>query len=206
MRSLIFCGVLLGSISVQAAVKSDTAAPDFALPGHDGNTYQLSKFKGQYVVLEWFNNDCPYVEKHYDAGYRNMQNLQQKWITKARSEGKNLMWLAIVSSAPGKQGHLTAEQAKAIRDSERKAHMTAILFDQDGKVGRLYDAKTTPHMYVIDPAGQLRYQGAIDDQPSARVASLKGASNHVDLALTSLFAGKGVATKATKPYGCSVKY
>ena len=199
-------GTLLVATVGLAAPKVGQPAPNFSLPGNDGKTYELSKLKGKYVVLEWFNDDCPYVEKHYDETKRNMQNLQKTWAEKAKKEKKELVWLSIVSSAPGKQGHLTAAQATNLKEKERKAHMEAILLDPSGKVGKMYDAKTTPHMFVIDPAGKVQYMGAIDDKPSARLASLNGANNYVSNALTQLFEGKAVAQTSTKPYGCSVKY
>lgn len=188
-----------------AAPEVGKMAPNFSLKGHDGKTYKLSDMKGQWVVLEWFNNECPYVEKHYHADFRNMQNLQQKWISEGNSKG-TLNWFAVASSAPGKQGHLTPTQAKEIRDKERKANMTAILLDESGNVGKLYEAKTTPHMFIINPKGTLVYNGAIDDNPSAQTSSLKGAKNYVNSALEALFDSKAVAMSTTKPYGCSVKY
>lgn len=200
---LIFAMLSMGQAF--ATPELGKTAPDFQLKGHDGKTYQLSSLKGQWVVLEWFNNECPYVEKHYNAEFQNMQKLQKQWIDKGQQKG-TLNWFAVSSSAPGKQGHLNAKQAKDIRDTERKAHMTAILLDESGEVGKLYEAKTTPHMFIINPKGLLVYNGAIDDQPSARVSSLKGAKNYVTAALTALFDNKAVAQGTTKPYGCSVKY
>lgn len=188
-----------------AAPTVGKTAPDFSLKGHDGKTYKLSDMKGQWVVLEWFNNECPYVDKHYHADFRNMQNLQKKWIEEGKKKG-NLNWFAVASSAPGKQGHLTPKQAKMIKEKERKANMTAILLDETGKVGKMYDAKTTPHMYIINPKGELVYNGAIDNNSSAQTSSLKGAKNYVSSALTALFDNKAVAKSTTKPYGCSVKY
>ena len=197
--------ILFLSGSALAAPKVGKMAPDFSLKGHDGKTYKLSSLKGQFVVLEWFNNDCPYVEKHYHEKARNMQTLQMKWAEKAKKAGKKLTWLSVVSSAPGKQGYLKAKEAKQIRD-QRKAHMTAILMDPSGKVGKAYEAKTTPHMFLIDEKGILRYDGAIDNKPSARLSSLDGASNYVATGLDSMMLGKTPAVSKTKPYGCSVKY
>ncbi|SMF46405.1 redoxin domain-containing protein [Pseudobacteriovorax antillogorgiicola] len=178
-------------------------APTFSLPGHDGKMYSLEKFKGKHVVLEWFNNDCPYVDKHYHEKYRNMQTLQKNWTGK-----KDVVWLAIISSAPGKQGYLTAAQATKIKEEARKAHMTAILLDPKGTVGRMYNAKTTPHMFIIDPQGILRYDGAIDNKTSPRLAALKadGLQNYVSDGLGNLMASKSVNPSKTEPYGCSVKY
>lgn len=202
--SILLC--LVFSVSAYGSVKIGKSAPDFTLKGHDGKSYTLSDLKGKFVVLEWFNNDCPYVRKHYDAKYRNMQKLQEKWIEKGKKGGKDLVWLSIISSAPGKQGYVSAKEASQIKEQERNAYMDAILFDPTGKVGKMYGAKTTPHMYIIDPKGTLEYMGAIDDKPSARLSSLDGAKNYVDKGLTTLFAGKEIKETSTKPYGCSVKY
>jgi peroxiredoxin len=199
-------GGLLLAAPGYGAPKIGQPAPEFTLPGHDGKTYDLKALRGKYVVLEWFNNDCPYVDKHYDGKVRNMQTLQRRWIDEAKKSKKELVWFAIASSAPEKQGHLTAKEAKKIRDEERNAHMTSILLDPKGAVGKLYDAKTTPHMFVIDPKGVLRYDGAIDDKPSTQLSTLKGAKNYVTESLSSLFEGKAIAKEQSTPYGCSVKY
>ena len=198
LLALLFCH------SAWANVEVGKAAPNFKLPGHDGKTYELSGLKGKWVVLEWFNHECPYVKKHYNSEFMAMQNLQKKWRAEGKKD-KGLIWLAVNSSAEGKQGHLTKETAPTIA-AERKANMNAILLDPSGSVGKTYGAKTTPHMYIINPEGTLVYNGAIDDQPSAPVASLKGAKNYVTAALTSLFAQQAIAEPSTKPYGCSVKY
>lgn len=203
--SLVIITFLL-SFNAYAVLKINQSAPDFSLAGHDGKTYKLSDFKGKFVVLEWFNNDCPYVDKHYHEDARNMQKLQKNWIDKAKASGKELIWFSVVSSAPGKQGHVSAKEAAEIKTKTRAANMTAILLDPKGTVGREYSAKTTPHMFVIDPKGMLRYNGAIDNKPSARLSSLKGAQNYISAALKSLFSGAKVAKASTKPYGCSVKY
>ena len=207
MFKIMFAAVfgLLLSYPSFGAIKVGSTAPDFSLKGNDGNTWNLSKLKGSYVVLEWFNNDCPYVEKHYDEKKKNMQTLQKKWAMEAKKAGKKLTWLSIVSSAPGKQGHVNAKEATAIKN-ERTAHMAAILLDPEGVVGRRYQAKTTPHMFLIDDKGVVQYDGAIDDKPSARLSSLDGAKNYVTLGLNSILAGKKLATSKTKPYGCSIKY
>lgn len=180
-----------------AALKPEDKAPDFTLPGHDGKTYKLSQFKDKTVVLEWFNKDCPYVRKFYDA--KAMQ-AQQKEVT-----GKGIVWLSIVSSAPGKEGALDAAAATKLA-TDWGMGATAILFDNDGKVGQMYGAKTTPHMYVINKKGQLAYMGAIDDRPSATKKSLEGATNYVTAALTAVEKGEKVKNASTTPYGCSVKY
>lgn len=180
-----------------ALPKPGEGAPDFKLTGADGKTYSLSQYKGKTVVLEWFNKDCPYVRKFYDS--KTMQGLQKA------TTGKGTIWLSIVSSAPGKEGAIDAATAtKLVKDWEIGS--TAVLFDTKGTVGQLYGAKTTPHMFVIDKAGRLAYQGAIDDQPSATKKSLEGAHNYVSDALTALEKGETVKTASTTPYGCSVKY
>ena len=179
------------------AAKVGEPAPAFRGTDTRGQVHALSDFKGKFVVLEWHNQGCPYVKKHYSSG--NMQRLQKEWT------GKGVVWLTVISSAPGAQGHVTAEQADAyVR--ERQAAPTAVILDASGEIGRAYDAKTTPHMIVIDPTGRLIYDGAIDDKPTTDVADVASAQNYVSAALAAAMAGKPVATAATKPYGCSVKY
>lgn len=173
------------------------AAPAFTLKDVEGKSHSLSSFKGKYVVLEWTNHQCPYVVKHYASG--NMQKLQ-KW-----AKEKGVVWLTILSSAPGKQGYLEPSQAKQLMKEQGFAS-AAYLFDTDGKVGKAYGARTTPHMYVIDPKGTLIYMGAIDDKPTANQADIPGARNHVVKALEEAMAGKPVSVPSTQPYGCSVKY
>ena len=172
-------------------------APEFSAMGADGKSHALSDFRGKFVVLEWLNHECPYVKKHYDT--QNMQGLQMEMT------GKDVVWLSINSSAPGKQGHMTAEEAKAKQESSG-AKSTHIILDSDGKVGRLYEAKTTPHMFVVDPAGELIYKGAIDDQASFDKASVEGAKNYVRQCASEAMAAGAVSEPATKPYGCSIKY
>lgn len=173
------------------------AAPDFALPDAGGRIHSLSGYRGKWVVLEWVNYDCPFVKKHYGSG--NMQKQQQA----ARDKGA--IWLSINSSAPGKQGHFEGvELTKRILDA--KAASDAYLLDGDGKVGKAYKAKTTPHLFVIDPEGRIIYSGAIDDKPSTDPADVAGAMNFVEAALESGMAGKPVATASTASYGCAVKY
>lgn len=172
-------------------------APQFTLKDTSGKEHSLSDFKGKVVVLEWVNHGCPFVKKHYGA--KNMQKLQ-----KAATE-KGAVWLSICSSAPGKQGHMSAEEAAAMT-ADVGSSATAYLLDEDGKAGKAYNARTTPEMFVIDSNGVLQYMGAIDDKPSADAADIEGAVNHVEKALEEVFAGKPVTTATTKPYGCSVKY
>ena len=172
-------------------------APNFSLPDADGKARSLSQYRGKTVVLEWTNHDCPYVRKHYSSG--NMQ-AQQREATK-----DGVVWLSIVSSAPGEQGHVTGAQAKQLTAS-RNASPTAVLLDPKGAVGRLYGAKTTPHMFVINPQGRLVYAGGIDDVATNKVEDLKRAKPLVRLALADVKAGRAVATPASRPYGCAVKY
>ena len=183
--------------SLHAAATVGQPAPAFTLTDTKGTTHSLADFAGKTVVLEWFNHECPFVKKHYGAG--NMQRQQ------AAATGKGVVWLTINSSAAGKQGHVNAEQANAIL-GEWKASPTAFLLDHDGTVGQAYGAKTTPHMYVIDGEGVLRYNGAIDSNPSADPADIPGATQYVEAALGDLAANRAVARGTTQPYGCSVKY
>jgi cytochrome oxidase Cu insertion factor (SCO1/SenC/PrrC family) len=172
-------------------------APDFSLVGIDGKTYKLSDYAGKYVVLEWNNPDCPFVRKHYGSG--NMQALQKRYV----DEG--VVWLTICSSARGKQGYYEPDALKPML-KKLKVASTAYLRDPEGTVGRLYAAKTTPDMFVIDPKGVLIYAGAIDDKPSTNLDDIKGARNYVAACLDAAMAGKAVATASTASYGCSVKY
>lgn len=197
----IFCLVVIGADAF--AVKSGDPAPDFELVSSDGKTVKLSDNKGKIVVLEWLNYGCPFVKKHYSPEVKNMQNLQSKYT------GQGVVWYSIISSAKGKQGHSTAAEA----NKDRKEHgsaATAVLLDEKGTVGRLYGAKTTPHMYIVDGTGKLVYQGAIDDRPTSEPADIKGARNYVSEALDHLMdkkqAGKPLAVSASNPYGCGVKY
>jgi peroxiredoxin len=192
---------LLTCVAASAAFSEDlkvgSAAPAFTLKDSTGKEHSLADFKGKFVVLEWFNEGCPFVKKHYTSG--NMQKLQGEYT------GKDVVWLSINSSAPGEQGHMTSESAaKTIDDWKIKS--TQILFDHDGKVGKMYGAKTTPHMFVIDKEGKLVYQGAIDSKPTPNTADVAGAENYVKVALDNTMAGKPVENASTKPYGCSVKY
>jgi peroxiredoxin len=197
---LLFIALLTATVaSLQAAGSPDvgTAAPSFSLKDSNGRGHSLSDFKGKYVVLEWFNPGCPFVKKHYESG--NMQKLQQAYTD------KKVVWLTIDSSAPGKQGHLTPEEAQK-QLAAWNMHPTALLLDADGMVGREYGATNTPNMFVISPDGKLIYKGAIDNKPSADQADIAGATNYVKVALDESMAGKPVATATTRPYGCGVKY
>lgn len=191
----LLTALLLSSSAM--AVETGTMAPDFEAKDHTGTSHKLSDFKGKHVVLEWYNDECPYVEKHYDAG--NMQKLQKEFTA------KGVVWLSVNSSAKGKQGNLSEESAKKLIE-KRKSAQTAILFDHDGNIGKAYEAKTTPHMYIINPEGKLVYQGAIDDQASANPKTLENAKPLFANALNASIAGKPIENATNKPYGCSVKY
>jgi|KBSSwiStaDraftv2_1062776.scaffolds.fasta_scaffold356064_1 hypothetical protein len=183
--------------AAHAAPAIGQPAPGFSAVDAEGRTRSLAEFKGRIVVLEWHNEGCPYVKKHYGSGA--MQSLQ-----KSATAG-GVVWLTVISSAPHTQGYLAGEAAKGWK-AKYGASSTALLLDPAGKVGHAYDARTTPHMYVVDKAGKLAYMGGIDDKPVADPASLKGAKNYVTAALADLKAGRPVATPVTKAYGCSVKY
>ncbi|MEE4375937.1 MAG: thioredoxin family protein [Candidatus Competibacteraceae bacterium] len=182
---------------VQATPSVGEPAPEFTGTDSNGVSHKLSDFRGSNVVLEWTNHECPFTQKHYRTG--NMQQLQKEVAA------QDIVWLSVVSSAPGKQGHVTPEQANELTKS-RQAAPTAVLLDSDGTIGRLYGARTTPHMYVIDPEGTLVYMGGIDDKPTADSADIEGAKNYVRVALNALSEGQPVESAVTRPYGCSVKY
>ena len=181
-------------VTAQAAVGQP--APAFSAVDTQGQARSLDQYKGKWVVLEWTNHECPFVKKHYGG---NMQSLQKAYTA------RGVAWLTIISSAPGKQGHVSPAQADQLT-RERGASPSAVLLDPDGKVGRAYGAKTTPHMFVVDPSGKLVYAGAIDDTPSTDPADIATARNYVSAALDAALAGKPVPTAASTPYGCSVKY
>jgi len=175
----------------------DKPAPTFSGIDTNGAKISLADFAGKPVILEWTNHECPYVQKHYNSG--NMQSLQRE-LTEA-----GVTWISIISSAVGMQGHVSAEQANRLT-TERGAYANFVLLDENGDIGRLYNAKTTPEMFLIDEQGVLRYMGAIDDKPSAQPKSLKGAHNYVRSAWTAFSTQTEITPTATKPYGCSVKY
>jgi peroxiredoxin len=174
-----------------------SAAPDFSLADAKGETHSLSQYKGKYVVLEWFNPQCPFVKKHYGSG--NMQKLQQEYTN------KGVVWLTINSNAPGTWGALTPDQAEE-KMTEWKTHETALLLDSGGKAGRAYGAKNTPNMVVINPDGKIVYEGAIDSKATPNAADIPSSLNYVKVALDESLAGKPVTTARTKPYGCAVEY
>jgi peroxiredoxin len=189
--------LLAAAAFAHAAPEIGKPAPEFTLKDETGAARSLADYKGKTVVLEWFNYGCPFVVKHYAS--QAMQDLQKA----ATDDG--VVWLSIVSSAPGKQGSLTTDEAAA-KKTELGMSSTAILLDADGKVGHLYEARTTPEMFVINGEGTLVYKGAIDDKPSPSPVTLKGATSYVKNALAAVKAGKPVEPAETKSYGCSVKY
>ncbi|WP_295884493.1 thioredoxin family protein [uncultured Thiohalocapsa sp.] len=192
-------GLVAALVAGTAAAAPEVGKPAPAFTGTDttGKTWNLADLRGTPVILEWTNHDCPYVVKHYESG--NMQALQKE-ATEA-----GYTWLSVISSAPGKQGHVSAGQADALTES-RGAAPTAVLLDPEGNIGKAYGARTTPHMYVIDADGTLVYMGGIDDKPTTDIADVEGAENYVRLAMAALAAGESVAKAVTRPYGCSVKY
>lgn len=195
LLSIIIFTVL--SLPCFASVNTGEAAPDFTLTDTYGKTHSLAEFKGKTVILEWTNHECPFVKKHYESN--NMQQLQKKYTD------KDVIWLSIISSAEGKQGFVSGEKANQLTAS-RKANPSFVLFDTDGKVGKSYNAKTTPHMYIINADGKLIYKGGIDSIQSTDQADIAKAVNYVDKAMTEHLAGKAVSESNTAPYGCGIKY
>ena len=178
------------------ALEMGSTAPDFVLQGSPVEV-QLHAQNGKYVVLEWYNDGCPFVRKHYDS--KNMQMLQKKYAGK-------VSWLTINSSAPGKQGYLADKKAAAQRFTKEQMKSMSLLMDSKGKVGQQFQAKTTPHMYIIDPMGRVVYQGAIDSISSADASDIPRAKNYVSMALDEALNGKPISISKTQAYGCSVKY
>jgi peroxiredoxin len=188
---------VVASDALLASARVGDKAPDFLLKDNHGKEYSLSGVRGKYVVLEWVNYDCPFVRKHYGAG--NMQQLQKTYT------GKDVVWYSICSSSPGKQGHFDQDEINE-RMEKAGAAPTAYLVDGSGTVGRLYEAKTTPHMFIIDPEGVLIYAGGIDDIPSSKREDIPKATNYVREVLDAVLSGKEPPITESKPYGCSVKY
>jgi peroxiredoxin len=201
MRKLRHITLAAGALAVLVvsalAVRVGDPAPEFTSVDSNGKSQRLSDYKGKYVVLEWHNQGCPYTKKHYESG--NMQRLQKEWTA------KGVIWFTVISSAPGTQGFVTPSQENDYV-KQIGAAPTAVLMDPGGSLGHLYAAKTTPHMYIIDPSGTLIYNGAIDDHPTSDQADIKSSKNYVSAALSEALAGKPVTDSATRPYGCSVKY
>lgn len=187
------------AFAAPAFAKIDTGSnvSDMTVVDSNGQTHNLSDFAGQTVVLEWTNHGCPYVKKHYNTD--NMQSLQKE------AKADDIVWLSVISSAPGKQGYVSGEEANTLTET-RNAAPAAVILDAEGTMGKTFSAKTTPHMYIIDAEQTLVYQGAIDDNDSFREDTVEGATNYVREALSAMAAGEPIATSETTPYGCSVKY
>jgi peroxiredoxin len=193
----ILAAILFSLATNSFAVENGKLAPAFALEGALGKTVSLTALKGKTVVLEWLNHGCPFVRKHYDSN--NMQSLQKKY------KAQGVVWLSIISSAPGKQGHVDAKGAKA-DIAQYKSEASDVLLDSDGTVGRAFGAKVTPHMFIINKEGVLVYQGAIDSIRSADAADIPKSKNYVALALDATLAGIAITEAKTEAYGCGVKY
>lgn len=193
-----FLAVLVLIISTaQAELKVGDPAPNFEATDTEGKKHNLSDLKGKIVVLEWTNHKCPFVIKHYTRN--NMPQLQEKYT------GKGIVWLSIVSSAPGKEGHINSTEANEIRKN-MNVKSTATILDESGAIGKSYDARTTPHMFVIDKEGKIAYMGAIDDKPTTNPDDITTAQNYVAKALDALLEGKKIGLTQSVPYGCSIKY
>jgi peroxiredoxin len=189
------CALAFNAAAAPATVGQ--AAPAFSATDTSGKKVSLADFKGKHVVLEWVNPGCPYVVKHYSSA--NMQGTQKE------ATGKGVVWLAVNSTA-SEHSDYKAPAALAQWMQTQKAAASATLMDADGKVGRAYGARTTPHLYIVDPQGMLVYAGGIDNKPSSNTADIATATNHVKVALTEALAGKPITQATTRPYGCSVKY
>ncbi|RMF16063.1 MAG: thioredoxin family protein [Alphaproteobacteria bacterium] len=198
MLLLVLSAVWLLVLPVRAHPLPGAPAPDFKARDIDGKEVDLAALRGRIVILEWTNHECPYTRKHYETG--NMQRLQREM-----TEEHDAVWISIVSSAPGLQGYVTPAQARRLT-AERGAYPSHVILDPEGRIGRLYHARTTPHMFVIAPDGTLAYMGAIDDRPTADHADVKGAHNYVREAVAAILAGQPVPHPSTRPYGCTVKY
>jgi peroxiredoxin len=196
LKTLTMLTAVLFCCSVWAA-QVGVAAPDFTGTNSNGQSVTLSKDRGKFVVLEWHNQGCPYTRKHYESG--NMEALQRQWTA------KGVVWLTVISSAPGREGYVSATEENDYL-KKMQAAPSAVILDPSGQIGQLYGAKTTPHMFIIDPSGKLIYNGAIDDHPTPDQADIKDSRNYISQALTEAMAGKQVSEPVTRPYGCSVKY
>ncbi|MEM9303790.1 MAG: redoxin domain-containing protein [Pseudomonadota bacterium] len=197
--AILFSTLLTLAVAAPVAASPEVGAPAPTFTGvtSNGESVALEDLRGKTVVLEWTNHDCPYVKKHYETG--NMQTLQKD------ATGDGIVWLSVISSAPGTQGHVSPDMANTLT-SDREAAPSHVILDEAGTIGRAYSAQTTPHMYVIDPEGTLIFMGGIDDKPSANKNTVEGANNYVRAALDSLSNGTPVEAPVTRPYGCSVKY
>ncbi|WP_237067391.1 thioredoxin family protein [Microbulbifer guangxiensis] len=185
------------ALAMAAAVPGEQA-PAFSEVDAAGKTHTLENYAGKWLVIEWFNKDCPYVKKHYGSG--NMQALQEKYT------GEGIQWLTVISSAKGKQGHLDPAQALEVAKSHNLKASAPFLLDTDGNMGRAFGAKTTPHMFIINPEGQVVYAGAIDDNDSANPAVIPKSNNYVAAALDASMTGEAIQVASSRAYGCSVKY
>jgi AhpC/TSA family len=199
MKRNLFCCLALATLLAGLCYgqKVGAPAPDFKPTDSNGRMRQLSEYRGKYVVLEWHNNGCPFTRKHYESG--NMQRLQKEWTS------QGVIWFTVISSAAGQQGYVTAEQENEYL-KRMNAVPTAALLDPQGDVGRLYAAKTTPHMFIVNSDGVLIYDGAIDSKSTTDQGDIATATNYVSQALGEAMAGKAVSTPTSRPYGCSVKY
>jgi hypothetical protein len=195
-RKLLSLALAALTLPAFAAVPG-APAPDFKGTDSNGAQHSLSEYRGKFVVLEWANKGCPYDQKHYLSG--SIENLQKEWTA------KGVVWLSVISSAPGEQGYVTPSEENTYLKTMHAAP-TAALLDPTSTIARLYEAKTTPHIFIIDPTGKLIYQGALDDKPTTEQADLKGARNYLNETLTAAMAGKPIPVASTRPYGCSVKY
>jgi hypothetical protein len=194
--SIALAAISAGPQQAHAAATVGQAAPDFTATDALGKTHKLSSFKGKHVVLEWTNPNCPFVVKHYSG---NMQAIQAEFM------GKGVVWLSVNSTNKKSRDYLEPVKLTAWQ-AEKKASASAMLMDDSGQIGELYNAKTTPHMYIINPQGLLIYAGAIDSVASAKVDDIKTATNYVRQGLNEALAGKAISVAASRPYGCFIKY
>jgi len=194
---LSFILLTLYACGSDATLRIGEPAPDFEGVDTSGHAHRLADYRGKIVVLEWTNHECPFVRKHYSAG--NMQEQQRE----AAAQG--VVWLSVISSAPGKQGYVSPDEADRLTRS-REAQPHAVILDPEGRIGRAYTAKTTPHMFIIDAAGKLVYMGGMDSITSTNPEDIPGATQYVRVALREMALGEPISTAVTKPYGCSVKY
>jgi peroxiredoxin len=194
---MVMLGGLVCATNLAAQATVNDAAPQFSAQTSAGKTLNLADYKGKYVVLEWLNPNCPFVKKHYDSG--NMQSLQKD------AAGKGVVWLSVASNSKTAREYSNPDELNAW-NKEKNGFATAILMDSDGKVGRAYGARATPHMYVVDPQGKLIYAGAIDSKASANPADIQSSTNYVGQALNEALAGKAVSKPTSTAYGCSIKY
>lgn len=197
-KAFLFLLTLALSANLSFSLEINSEAPDFKLTGvKNGKEISLSQFQGKIIVLEWLNHGCPFIQKHYET--QNMQKLQKKFVD------QGVIWLSIISSGKGKQGHVDLK--RGLEDLKNHgSYATNVLLDETGIVGKMYEAKTTPHMYIINPQRQVVYQGAIDDQSGLDREDIPSAKNYVNQALEEILANKAVSIPSTKAYGCSIKY